>query len=102
MLQLLIFIKIYICLIQTSPIEPVILSTSPEPFSNIAPGQQLLEQGEVVRASGKYNKPTKIQGKNYFKDEVVIRNADSGKGKLIYIKCFVLTLFLSTNSHYNF
>ncbi|XP_026463784.1 eukaryotic translation initiation factor 4E-binding protein Mextli-like [Ctenocephalides felis] len=64
---------------ETSPIEPVILSTSPEPFSNIAPGQQLLEQGEVVRASGKYNKPTKIQGKNYFKDEVVIRNADSGK-----------------------
>ena len=35
--------------------------------------------GEVVGSSGKFNQPTKIPGKNYFKDEVVIRNADSGK-----------------------
>ena len=30
-------------------------------------------------SSGKFSQPTKIPGKNYFKDEVVIRNADSGK-----------------------
>ena len=35
--------------------------------------------GEVVGSSGKFGQPTKIPGKNYFKDEVVIRNADSGK-----------------------
>ena len=53
--------------------------------------------GEVVGSSGKFSQPTKIPGKNYFKvrrlptrelvatsisvsqDEVVIRNADSGK-----------------------
>ncbi|KAF0295492.1 Eukaryotic translation initiation factor 4E-binding protein Mextli [Amphibalanus amphitrite] len=37
----------------------------------------LLTPGEVIRGSGKYPKPTKIQGK--YKDEVVIRNCDSGK-----------------------
>lgn len=41
----------------------------------------LLNPGEVIRTSGKFVKPTKIPGKNYTKDEVVIRNADSGKGK---------------------
>lgn len=40
-----------------------------------------LNPGEVVRTSGKFGKPTKIPGKNYSKDEVVIRNADSGKGE---------------------
>ncbi|KAL1457930.1 hypothetical protein WDU94_008110 [Cyamophila willieti] len=39
----------------------------------------ILGPGELVKASGKYPKPTKIPGKNYCKDEVVIRNADSGK-----------------------
>ena len=42
-------------------------------------GSCLLLPGEVVGSSGKFSQPTKIPGKNYFKDEVVIRNADSGK-----------------------
>ncbi|XP_055371855.1 eukaryotic translation initiation factor 4E-binding protein Mextli isoform X2 [Condylostylus longicornis] len=42
-------------------------------------GVTLLGPGEVIRNSGKFSKPTKIPGKNYSKDEVVIRNADSGK-----------------------
>ncbi|XP_049304465.1 eukaryotic translation initiation factor 4E-binding protein Mextli isoform X4 [Bactrocera dorsalis] len=41
--------------------------------------QLLLAPGEVIRNSGKFLKPTKIPGKTYCKDEVVIRNADSGK-----------------------
>ncbi|XP_017154550.1 eukaryotic translation initiation factor 4E-binding protein Mextli isoform X2 [Drosophila miranda] len=46
-----------------------------------SPNQQhmLLHPGEVIRNSGKFLKPTKIPGKTYCKDEVVIRNADSGK-----------------------
>lgn len=44
----------------------------------------LLGPGEVIKPSGKFNKPTRIPGKKYCKDEVVIRNADSGKGKVIY------------------
>ncbi|XP_060666441.1 eukaryotic translation initiation factor 4E-binding protein Mextli isoform X3 [Drosophila nasuta] len=46
-----------------------------------SPNQQhlLLPPGEVIRNSGKFPKPTKIPGKTYCKDEVVIRNADSGK-----------------------
>ncbi|XP_047544914.1 eukaryotic translation initiation factor 4E-binding protein Mextli isoform X2 [Vanessa atalanta] len=39
----------------------------------------LLGPGELIKPSGKFPKPTKIPGKNYSKDEVVIRNADSGK-----------------------
>ncbi|KAJ8981411.1 hypothetical protein NQ317_010350 [Molorchus minor] len=39
----------------------------------------LLGPGEVIRPSGKFSKPTRIPGKKYCKDEVVIRNADSGK-----------------------
>lgn len=42
----------------------------------------ILAPGELIRVSGKFIKPTKIPGKNYSKDEVVIRNADSGKGEL--------------------
>ncbi|XP_055933975.1 eukaryotic translation initiation factor 4E-binding protein Mextli homolog isoform X2 [Argiope bruennichi] len=38
-----------------------------------------LGPGEILRSSGKFEKPTKIAGKNYFKDEIVIRNSDSGK-----------------------
>lgn len=45
----------------------------------------LLGPGEVLKPSGKFSKPTRIPGKNYCKDEVVIRNADSGKGMLILI-----------------
>lgn len=43
--------------------------------------QLLLSPGEIVKTSGKFAKPTRIPGKNYYKDEIVIRNADSGKGK---------------------
>ncbi|GLV41629.1 mextli [Carabus blaptoides fortunei] len=39
----------------------------------------LLGPGEIMKCSGKFTKPTRIPGKNYCKDEVVIRNADSGK-----------------------
>ncbi|KYB27256.1 hypothetical protein TcasGA2_TC014442 [Tribolium castaneum] len=39
----------------------------------------LLGPGEVLKPSGKFSKPTRIPGKKYCKDEVVIRNADSGK-----------------------
>lgn len=45
----------------------------------------LLGPGEVIKPSGKFPKPTKIPGKNYSKDEVVIRNADSGKGNHDFI-----------------
>lgn len=41
----------------------------------------LLGPGEILKPSGKFSKPTRIPGKNYCKDEVVIRNADSGKGR---------------------
>lgn len=46
-------------------------------------GQTLLP-GEIVKNSGKFSKPTKIPGKNYSKDEIIIRNADSGKGEFSY------------------
>ncbi|XP_037960458.1 eukaryotic translation initiation factor 4E-binding protein Mextli [Teleopsis dalmanni] len=51
-------------------------------IGNVGSAQQqqlLLGPGEVLRNSGKFSKPTKIPGKTYCKDEVVIRNADSGK-----------------------
>ncbi|XP_042904465.1 eukaryotic translation initiation factor 4E-binding protein Mextli isoform X2 [Parasteatoda tepidariorum] len=38
-----------------------------------------LAPGEILRSSGKFAKPTKISGKNVFKDEILIRNSDSGK-----------------------
>ena len=48
---------------------------------NSATSTPLLGPGEVIKNSGKFSKPTRIPGKNYCKDEVVIRNSDSGKGK---------------------
>lgn len=57
-----------------------LLSTSPPGMS--LGGQQIipsLSPGELIRTSGKFPKPTKIPGKTYCKDEIVIRNADSGK-----------------------
>ncbi|KAK5645749.1 hypothetical protein RI129_004213 [Pyrocoelia pectoralis] len=39
----------------------------------------LLCPGEIIKQSGKFPRPTHIPGKHYYKDEVVIRNADSGK-----------------------
>lgn len=56
------------------------------------PAQALLSPGEIIRTSGKFQKPTKIPGKNYSKDEVVIRNSDSGKGKY-----YILSLRIISN-----
>jgi len=63
---------------QTAPVmlNPTALDFSPV-HSNMA--GPLLGPGEVVSSSGRFGHPTKIPGKNYYKDEVVIRNADSGK-----------------------
>ncbi|KAL1124174.1 hypothetical protein AAG570_001944, partial [Ranatra chinensis] len=47
--------------------------------SQITNAPLLLAPGEVLKPSGKFTSPTKMPGKNYCKDEVVIRNADSGK-----------------------
>ncbi|XP_047000774.1 eukaryotic translation initiation factor 4E-binding protein Mextli-like [Schistocerca americana] len=55
----------------TALAHAVITPTTPQP--------SLLNPGEVIKASGKFAEPTKIPGKNYCKDEVVIRNSDSGK-----------------------
>lgn len=58
-----------------------LLSTSP-PGMSLGAQQQIipsLSPGELIRTSGKFPKPTKIPGKTYCKDEIVIRNADSGK-----------------------
>ncbi|XP_060800512.1 eukaryotic translation initiation factor 4E-binding protein Mextli isoform X2 [Amyelois transitella] len=49
------------------------------PLAAPAEPPTLLAPGELIKPSGKFPKPTKIPGKNYSKDEVVIRNADSGK-----------------------
>ncbi|XP_065571386.1 uncharacterized protein LOC136034138 isoform X2 [Artemia franciscana] len=46
------------------------------PLASHAP---TLMPGEILKNSGKFTAPSKIPGKNYLKDEVVIRNADSGK-----------------------
>lgn len=46
---------------------------------SLSSSSPILGPGEVLKASGKYNKPTRVTGKKYCKDEVVIRNADSGK-----------------------
>ncbi|XP_014674985.1 PREDICTED: uncharacterized protein LOC106815076 isoform X2 [Priapulus caudatus] len=48
-------------------VVPGTLSSGPPP----SPG--------TVRPSGKYAKPFKVPGKNYFKDEILIRGSDSGK-----------------------
>jgi hypothetical protein len=58
-------------------LTPPLIGTSSSPTTPQAP---LLSPGEVIKTSGKFAKPTKIPGKNYCKDEVVIRNSDSGKG----------------------
>ncbi|XP_063922569.1 eukaryotic translation initiation factor 4E-binding protein Mextli isoform X3 [Zophobas morio] len=46
---------------------------------SVSTSPPLLGPGEVLKPSGKFSKPTRIPGKKYCKDEVVIRNADSGK-----------------------
>jgi hypothetical protein len=64
-----------------------VLGTSPS-------SGQILAPGELVKNSGKFSKPTKIPGKNYSKDEIVIRNADSGKGEF-FIQYFLFGKILS-------
>ncbi|KAG8263210.1 hypothetical protein J6590_038099 [Homalodisca vitripennis] len=59
----------------------------PSPSSPIPPA---LGPGEVLKTSGKFPKPTKVPGKNYCKDEVVIRNADSGKGEIVFLSIYIL------------
>ena len=59
------------------------LSSSPSIGLNAFVGQSL-GPGEVVKNSGKFTKPTKIPGKNYSKDEIIIRNSDSGKGEFYH------------------
>ncbi|XP_015440542.1 PREDICTED: uncharacterized protein LOC107195250 isoform X2 [Dufourea novaeangliae] len=63
---------------ETIPDTPTNALSSPLAMSSptIAP---ILGPGEVIKNSGKFVKPTRIPGKNYCKDEVVIRNSDSGK-----------------------
>ncbi|CAG0919884.1 unnamed protein product [Notodromas monacha] len=57
-----------------------ILTSSQSTIPGSSVGHSSLNHGEVMRGSGKYPAgPTKVPGKNYFRDEVVIRNADSGK-----------------------
>lgn len=64
-----------------------LLGTSPPTTSMVSsaaaggmPSLASLGPNDIIRNSGKFSKPTKIPGKNYSKDEIVIRNADSGKG----------------------
>lgn len=66
---------------------PPALSSSPVPSSlflshemgSSNANNNVLSPGEVLKSSGKYGKPSKISSKNYYKDEIVIHNADSGK-----------------------
>lgn len=66
--------------ISAAPVLHDISMLDTSPSSALTPN--MLNPGEVIRTSGKFGKPTKIPGKNYSKDEVVIRNADSGKGEI--------------------
>lgn len=68
--------------------EKSLLGTSPTGLS-LNHSTNILAPGELIRSSGKFPMPTKIPGKNYSKDEIVIRNADSGKGNA-YIYCVIL------------
>ncbi|XP_019763413.1 eukaryotic translation initiation factor 4E-binding protein Mextli isoform X2 [Dendroctonus ponderosae] len=59
--------------------DTISLSDSMSSILTLNSSPPLLGPGEVIKPSGKFNKPTRIPGKKYCKDEVVIRNADSGK-----------------------
>ncbi|XP_071441060.1 eukaryotic translation initiation factor 4E-binding protein Mextli isoform X3 [Hetaerina americana] len=63
----------------TTPSPAASTPSSVGAANTTSPLQSMLGQGEVVKSSGKYSNPTKIPNKNYFRDEVVIRNSDSGK-----------------------
>ncbi|XP_044013334.1 eukaryotic translation initiation factor 4E-binding protein Mextli isoform X11 [Aphidius gifuensis] len=64
-----------VCIME-SPTTPLGSSMMGLPSPQTAP---VLGVGDVMKNSGKFTKPTRIPGKNYCKDEVVIRNSDSGK-----------------------
>lgn len=38
-----------------------------------------LQPTDILKSSGKFGKPVKIPGRNFLKDEIVIKNSDSGK-----------------------
>lgn len=46
------------------------------PHRNVS---SIIPEDQILVTSGKYSGPTQPHGKSYFKDEVYIRNADSGK-----------------------
>lgn len=73
--------------------EVLLLETSPPSLLSIV--THSLGPGDIIRTSGKFTKPTKIPGKNYSKDEIVIKNADSGKGEF-------LNSYLTTITCYSF
>lgn len=85
-----------------TPTTPVAAHMFPPQFSTFAPQQiaytpqhqpitqfpstpPLLGPGEIMKSSGKYPAPVRVPGKNHCKDEIVIRNADSGKGKKEFV-----------------
>lgn len=61
--------------------EDIFSPETPSIVSNSSASPPLLGPSDVCKSSGKFTKPTRIPGKNYCKDEVVIRNSDSGKGE---------------------
>ena len=66
-------------------------SSTPQAYGHLAAAQPLpsVPSDEVMIGSGKYPSPVKIPGKNSVKDEVVIRNADSGKGIVLTSSLFL-------------
>lgn len=61
--------------------NPLSISYFPGQLTSVTsqPSIGSLSPGEIIKSSGKFAKPTKIPGKNYYKDEIMIRNSDSGK-----------------------
>nr|XP_012148055.1 PREDICTED: uncharacterized protein LOC100882061 isoform X5 [Megachile rotundata]XP_012148119.1 PREDICTED: uncharacterized protein LOC100882061 isoform X5 [Megachile rotundata]XP_012148177.1 PREDICTED: uncharacterized protein LOC100882061 isoform X5 [Megachile rotundata]XP_012148248.1 PREDICTED: uncharacterized protein LOC100882061 isoform X5 [Megachile rotundata]XP_012148306.1 PREDICTED: uncharacterized protein LOC100882061 isoform X5 [Megachile rotundata] len=65
--------------VEAIPDTPTNALSSPMATMSSPTVAPILGPGEVIKNSGKFVKPTRIPGKNYCKDEVVIRNSDSGK-----------------------
>ncbi|KAI1285234.1 hypothetical protein HDE_12002 [Halotydeus destructor] len=63
----------------SSNLSSLDLTLSPSLASFRASSPTNLATAEFIRPSGKYNKPSKVPGKSFVKDEFVIRNSDSGK-----------------------
>ena len=61
----------------SSPIIPSNVSQSSQESDDtvIAPSSS----EDIIKNSGKFQKPVKVPGKNFLKDEFVIKNSDSGK-----------------------